>query len=223
MTGAGIITKPTARIIDLGQVDYEAAHAMQLQFVEQRVEGNIEDTFVFVTHPPTITIGRGSAEENVLVSDEVLAQRGVRKHEVERGGDVTFHGPGQQVIYPIIDLERRGRDLHQFLRDLESVVIAFLENHDLKGERIPGKTGVWIEGKKICAIGIAVRRWVSFHGLALNLDTDLSYFRLIKPCGFHSESVTSLQALTGAPIEREAIFFQLTNAIREVFQVELSL
>lgn len=214
--------KARARILDLGEMEFERAREFQLQMVDQRAAGEIDDTFVFVSHPPTITIGRGATSGNVLVSDQVLAERGIRKYEIERGGDVTFHGPGQQLIYPIIDLEKRGRDLHKFLRDLELVVIRFLDYYGIKGESVPGKTGVWVGGKKICAIGIAVKRWVSFHGLALNLDIDLSYFSLINPCGYPAESVTSLKTLTGAPIERSSAFFQLTNSLSTVFQTEIS-
>lgn len=217
-------TTPTkARIFDLGLSEYDKAHQLQLQMVEKRIAGEAPDTFIFTTHPPTITIGRGGGSTNVLVSDEILAQRGVQKFEVERGGDVTFHGPGQQVIYPIVDLDQRGRDLHKFLRDLEEVVIRFLRNYEIEGARAAGKTGVWVGDKKICAIGIAVKRWVSYHGLALNLDTDLDFFKLINPCGFSPDSVTSLEQLTGKPTDKAKAFFQLTNSLEQVFGVQLSL
>jgi lipoate-protein ligase B len=213
----------SARILELGLVDYDRARSIQLQLVDKRIDGKITDTFVFVEHPPTITVGRGTRDNNILVSEESLRQRDVHVCEVERGGDVTFHGPGQQVIYPIIDLEQRGRDLHRFLRDLEEVVINFLGNYDLDGERIPGRTGVWVGDKKICAIGIAVKRWVSYHGLALNLCTDLSYFNLINPCGLPSSTVSSLESLTGIPVNRSRVFFELVNSLENVLQVEISL
>ncbi len=215
------ITK--ARIFDLGLSDYDKAHQLQLQMVEKRIAGEAPDTFIFTTHPPTITIGRGGGSDNVLVSDEILLQRGVKKYEVERGGDVTFHGPGQQVIYPVVDLEQRGRDLHKFLRDLEEVVIVFLKNYDITGERATGKTGVWVGDKKICAIGIAVKRWVSYHGLALNLDTDLDFFQLINPCGFAPDSVTSLEQITGKSTAKAKVFFQLSNALEQVFDAQIVL
>ncbi len=212
-----------ARIFDLGLSDYDKAHQLQLQMVDKRIAGESQDTFIFTSHPPTITVGRGGGNENILVADEILAQRGVKKFEIERGGDVTFHGPGQQVIYPIVDLDQRGRDLHKFLRDLEEVVIVFLKNYDIIGERSVGKTGVWVGDKKICAIGIAVKRWVSYHGLALNIDTDLNFFQLINPCGFAPDSVTSLEQLSGQPTDKAKVFFQLTNAIEQVFEVKLVL
>ncbi len=210
-------TRPKARIFESGQVDYDKARKLQLQLVEQRLAGKVDDTFIFCEHPPTITIGRAGGAANIIASDEKLAAAGVTKYEVERGGDVTFHGPGQQVIYPIVNLEERGRDLHRFMRNLELIVIKFLENYDIKGESVPGKTGVWVGDKKICAIGIAVKRWITYHGLALNLDTDLSYFHLINPCGFESSSVTSLEALLGEAIDKPKVFFELTSAIEEVF------
>lgn len=216
-------TTTKARIFDLGLSEYDKTHQLQLQMVEKRIAGGAQDTFIFTSHPPTITIGRGGGDKNVLVSDEILAQKGVKKYEVERGGDVTFHGPGQQVIYPIVDLEQRGRDLHKFLRDLEEVVIVFLKNYDITGERASGKTGVWVGDKKICAIGIAVKRWVSYHGLALNLDTDLNFFQLINPCGFTPDSVTSLEQLTGKSTDKAKAFFQLTNAFEQVFEVQIVL
>jgi lipoyl(octanoyl) transferase len=218
-----VVNSSSAKILELGLVDYDRARSIQLQLVDRRIEGRIADTFIFVEHEPTITVGRGVRDNNILVSDEVLRERGVHVCEVERGGDVTFHGPGQQVIYPIIDLEQRKRDLHRFLRDLEEVVINFLRNYDLIGERIQGKTGVWVNDKKICAIGIAVKHWVSYHGLALNLCNDLSYFDLINPCGLPSSTVTSLESLTGIPVDRSRVFFELINSLENVFQAEISL
>lgn len=216
-------TSTKARIFDLGHSEYDKAHRLQLQMVDKRIAGEVPDTFIFTTHPPTITVGRGSADGNILVSDDVLAQRGVRKFEVERGGDVTFHGPGQQVIYPILDLEQRGRDLHKFLRDLEEAIIIFLDQFGIKGERIVGKTGVWVDDKKICAIGIAVKRWVSYHGLALNVETDLDYFKLINPCGFAPDSVTSLEQILGSKPDKNQVFFRLVNSLESIFHLNISL
>lgn len=222
MTDSAVL-RNKARILELGLVDYDRARAIQLQLVEKRVADGADDTFVFVEHPPTITIGRGSRESNILVSQEVLAGKGVKVCEVERGGDVTFHGPGQQVVYPIVNLDLRGRDLHRFLRDLEETVIRFLKNYGVKGERLEGKTGVWVGEKKICAIGIAVKQWVSYHGLALNLNTDLSYFELINPCGFAPDSVISLEKLLGRKVDAPQAFYHLVNCLTEVFHLEISL
>ncbi len=216
-------TRPKARIFEAGRVDYDKARKLQLQLVEQRRTGKIDDTFIFCEHAPTITIGRSGGAANIIASEEKINASGVKVYEVERGGDVTFHGPGQQVIYPIVNLDERGRDLHRFLRDLEGVVIDFLKNYDIEGRSVPGRTGVWVGEKKICAIGIAVRRWITYHGLALNLDTDLSYFELINPCGFDSGSVTSLQRLLGVNVDKSKAFFELTSAIERIFEYRLSL
>jgi lipoate-protein ligase B len=213
-------SKPSARILELGLVEYDRAHSIQLQLVDKRVEGKIDDTFVFVEHPPTITVGRGSRESNILATDDVLRQRGVSVFEVERGGDVTFHSPGQQVIYPIVDLDRRGRDLHRFLRDLEQIVIDFLKNYDLRGERVTGRTGVWVGDKKVCAIGVAVKRWVSYHGLALNLDNDLAYFDLINPCGLEGKKMTSMAQILGREIAREHLVDRICFHFKQVFWKE---
>jgi lipoyl(octanoyl) transferase len=217
------MVRAKARVLELGELDYERAWKLQTAMVDRRSDAKIGDTFLFVTHPPTITIGRSAKGDNLLVSGSELKRRGVARFEIERGGDITFHGPGQQVIYPIIDLRSRGRDVHKFLRDLEEVIIQFLRNYDLKGQRIHGKTGVWVGEQKICAIGVAVRRWITFHGLALNLDTDLSFFDLINPCGMPSSSVISLQNLIQTPIDKSKAFYQLINAIQLVFDLDLSL
>lgn len=223
MSEATAAEKESARILELGEVDYERAWKLQAEMVDRRYEGKIGDTFLFLSHPPTITLGRAGKGENLLASDDELKRRGVGKYEIERGGDVTFHGPGQQIIYPIIDLRERNRDVHLFLRDLEQVIIEFLRNYDLNGVRVPGKTGVWVHGHKICAIGVAVRRWITFHGLALNLETDLRYFDLINPCGMPSDTVVSLQNLIERPIDKSKAFYQLVNAIELVFELDLSL
>lgn len=216
-------THPRARVFETGMVDYDKARKLQLQLVEQRLNGKVDDTFIFCEHPPTITIGRSGGAANIIASDDELNAAGVKKYEVERGGDVTFHGPGQQVIYPIVNLEERGRDLHKFMRDLEQVVIEFLKKYDIEGKSVPGRTGVWVGEKKICAMGIAVKRWITYHGLALNLDTDLSFFRLINPCGFDSGSVTSLEELTGTAIDKPKVFFELTSTIEDTFGYRLSM
>jgi lipoyl(octanoyl) transferase len=217
------LPRSKARILELGQVEYDRARSIQLQLVDKHIAGDAGDTFVFVEHPPTITIGRGARENNIIAPPATLAERGVKVCEVERGGDVTFHGPGQQVVYPILDLESRGRDLHRFLRELEEVVIRFLTHYGVRGERVEGKTGVWVEGRKICAIGIAVKHWVSYHGLALNLSNDLTYFELINPCGFPSSTVTSLETLLGSQIDRPTAFYRLAGALADVFQMDISL
>ncbi len=163
----------------LGRTRYEDAHALQRELVLQRAEGATGDVLLLTEHEPVITVGRGTpAAERGL-----LASSGLSVIEVERGGEATYHGPGQLVAYPIVELPEGRRDLRRYLRDLEEVVIGVLGELGISGRRRPGLTGVWIEERKVCSIGVAVRRWIAYHGLALNLHTDLSPFRRFHPCG----------------------------------------
>jgi lipoate-protein ligase B len=175
---------------DLGLRSYQEAHELQLALVGERQRGEIEDTLLLVEHPHVITLGRRQA-----AAANVLAAGDVPVVEVERGGDVTYHGPGQLVAYPIALL--KVRDLHKYLRDLESAIIATLAKFGISGSRKEGATGVWVDDpqKKIASIGIACRKWVVFHGLALNVSTDLAYFARINPCGFEATVMTSMNAL----------------------------
>jgi lipoate-protein ligase B len=193
------------RAEDLGVTAYRDAYARQLALVDARKVGEGVDTVLLVEHPHVITVGRSRA-----ALANVVAPGDVEVVEIERGGDVTYHGPGQLVAYPIVLLrEGSERDLHRFLRNLEEAVIRTLARFDLAAGREPGKTGVWLDSqlgsrKKICSIGIACRRWVTFHGLALNVSTDLGYFFRINPCGFESSVMTSMaEELGAAPDLRE--------------------
>ena len=170
----------------LGRTRYEDAHALQQQLVARRVEGAIGDTLVLTEHEPVLTHGRGTPAEELAA----LATTGIPLVEVERGGEATYHGPGQLVAYPILLLEEGRRDLHRYLRDLEEVVIGVLAELELEGTRRPGLTGVWLAQRKVCSIGVAVRRWVTWHGLALNLHTDLAPFGRFHPCGLSPDVMT---------------------------------
>lgn len=181
-----------AELIDWGRLDYRQAHVRQLERVEARKRGECADALVFVDHPHVITLGRSRA-----ALANVVAAGDVEVVEVERGGDVTYHGPGQIVAYPIIALGDGERDLHAFLRKLEEGMIRTLARYELAAGREPGKTGVWHRGHKLASIGIACRRWVIFHGLALNVSTDLSYFERINPCGFSAEVMSSMNRECG--------------------------
>lgn len=207
-------------VIDWGHLAYGAALARQEKAVRRRLEGKIGDTLFLVEHPPVITFGRGGRAEHLLASKEELGKRGVELFNVSRGGDVTFHGPGQLVAYLIADLTGRERDLHRFLRELEEAVIDFLSQYNLEGERIAGKTGVWVEGRKICAMGVAVRNWISFHGLALNVSTSLDYFSLIVPCGL-TDPVTSLELELKKRVDFEKAKDRLAESIASVFGYDL--
>lgn len=202
------------QVIDLGQMSYAAAYAQQehhhAEVLGAREQGDAEAArILLVEHvPPVITVTRRpGAAGHLLVSSEALAAHGVELAETDRGGDITYHGPGQLVVYPIVDLNRHGLRLHDYMRLLESAVIDTLAEFGVQGQRDPGATGVWVHtaqqadqagAAKICAMGVRVRRWVSLHGLALNVTTDLNHFGLIVPCGLHGRSVTSLQSLLGA-------------------------
>jgi lipoate-protein ligase B len=156
------------------------------------------DWLLFPDHPPVLTVGRSPSAGNVRVPRSRLDELGIEVFEVARGGDITWHGPGQLVCYTICDLDARGRDLHRFLRELEEALIRTLASYGIPGERVAGRTGVWVEGAKIASIGIAVRRWVSYHGIALNVRPDLGFFDLIHPCGLSGIRMTSLSSLLGS-------------------------
>lgn len=180
-------------VCELGLLPYGAALELQRAVARARISGAFaEDLLLLVEHPPVVTLGRSSKGQHLLASPSLLASRGVEVHEVERGGDVTFHGPGQLVGYPIIDLKRHKQDLHWFLRQVEEVLIRAIAPFGVVGERSAGFTGVWTGGRKIASIGLHARDWVTWHGFALNVETDLSYFDLIVPCGIAAVQMTSL-------------------------------
>jgi lipoyl(octanoyl) transferase len=159
---------------DLGRMDYAEAFEMQRALVDQRKRGEISDQFLIVEHPHTITLGRNGHMENLLARKEILERAGVAFHPTDRGGDITYHGPGQIVGYPILDLREWKRDVVAYVRAIEQVIIDALADFGLKAGRVPGMTGVWVDGAKIAAIGVHISRWVTSHGFALNVDTDLS-------------------------------------------------
>jgi lipoyl(octanoyl) transferase len=194
-------------VIDWGILPYEEAFQRQLECVDRRLSGEMGDALIFVEHPPVYTIGRRpESKKHLLLSPEALAQQGIALSETNRGGDITHHAPGQMVAYPIIDLKPY-KDLHVYLRFLEETVIQTLLHFGVHSHRNPGKTGIWIGTQKIAAIGIAVRQWVTYHGVALNVDNDLSLFNGIVPCGIPSTegTVTHLQDHFPKPISVENV------------------
>jgi lipoate-protein ligase B len=190
----------TLHVCHLGETPYAEGLRMQEALVRARAAGETGDWLLFPDHPPVLTVGRGGGADNVIAPPALLRARGIEIHEVARGGDVTWHGPGQLVGYPIMDLDPRGRDLHRFLRDLEHVLVTLLASHGIEAGTVPGRTGVWTRGRKIASIGIAVRRWVSYHGFALNVQPDLAFFDLIHPCGLRGIEMTSLARERGADV-----------------------
>ncbi len=190
-------------ILDLGLIDYTSAWDFQKKTVEQVIQGG-KDTLILCEHPPVLTLGRLAKDNNILYSPAELSREGVKIVPIDRGGEVTLHSPGQLVIYPIFNLTRYGRDLKVFLETLEQVAIDLLLDFGIVANSLRGGRGVWVKERKIASIGIGVKKWVSFHGMAINVNTNLDLFKLIKPCGLDVE-MTSLQALTGRPVDMNAV------------------
>lgn len=206
---------PKLLVAELGTMPYASALDLQRAVARARISGAFsEDLLLLVEHPPVVTLGRSSKEQHLLASPELLANRGIELHEVERGGDVTFHGPGQLVGYPIIDLKRHKKDLHWFLRQVEEALIVALQPFGIAGERSKGFTGVWAGGRKIASIGVHARDWVTWHGFALNVTTDLSYFDLMVPCGIAAVEMTSVASEIGRAAEVPDVS-GLGRAVRE--------
>ena len=179
--------------VPLGRMAYGEALELQRHIARDRISGVVpQDVLLLVEHPPVVTLGRAAKEKHLIASPEFLANKGVELFEVERGGDVTFHGPGQLVGYPIIDLKQHRLDLHWYLRKIEEALINALADYGVPGERNTAYTGVWTRGRKIASIGVHARDWVTWHGFALNVTTDLSYFDLIVPCGINGVTMTSV-------------------------------
>lgn len=205
-------TSPT---VDWGRTHYQEARRQQEDWVAQRIEGQVADTLIFTEHEPVFTVGtRSNAEQHLVWNAEQLASEGVEVVNTNRGGDITYHGPGQIVGYPIISLERR-RDLHAYLRFLEQVLINSVGTLGLVATRRDGLTGIWIGERKVAAIGVAVRRWVAYHGFALNVNANLAHFQGIVPCGIASTdgTVTSLQEMLG----RELDLAEVKNVLAREF------
>jgi lipoate-protein ligase B len=204
---------------DLGRVPYRAALSFQHRAVETRAKGESPDVLYTMEHEPVLTLGRSTEPGTLRASAADLARRGIEVIPVERGGDVTYHGPGQIVGYPIVDLEGLpgGRDLHRYLRDLEEALIRALATYGLSAGRRPPYTGVWVGDRKVAAIGVAVRRWVTFHGFALNVDPDLTHFDLIHPCGIRNLGVASMTSLLGAAPPRDQVLDRLASAFADVW------
>ncbi len=204
---------------DLGRLGYAEACELQREAVARRAEGAIPDQLLIVEHPHVITFGRNARPENLLASPDALARAGITVHETNRGGDVTYHGPGQVVGYPILDLRPWKRDVVAYIRGLEEVIIRTLAEFGLPAGRESGMTGVWVGGRKIAAIGVHISRWITSHGFALNVDTDLSYFHYIVPCGLR-RPVTSMRR-EGAPATRSAVIAALARQFAAVFDCEI--
>jgi lipoic acid synthetase len=205
-------------VYQLGQVEYQEALEFQRRLVNDYTE-NPRDagSLILLEHPPVITVGRSGSEANVLVNREDLRRQGVSLFDTNRGGDVTYHGPGQIVGYPILPLAFHGRDVHKYLRRLEQVLIAALWEYGIKAEQKPGLTGVWTDKGKIASIGVAITHWVTYHGFALNVAPNLDHFKLIHPCGIVGCSVVSMESLLGKAPERPEVEERLLAHFRAEF------
>ena len=206
---------------ELGRIDYASALDVQRRLVLDRQQGLIPDQLLLLEHSHVVTLGRNGHRENLLASDDVLARAGVAFHATDRGGDITYHGPGQLIGYPILDLRDWKRDVAAYVRALEEVLILTLADFGIAAGRIPTLTGVWVDGRKIAAIGVHISRWVTSHGFALNVSTDLSYFQYIVPCGL-TKPVTSMAAL-GVRATLEDVGYTLAVHFGRVFDCQLPL
>jgi len=187
-------------VVDLGIIDYLKAWELQKATLQLRIENELDDTLYLLEHFNTYTLGKVADRNNLICSNQYLTENKINVYEVDRGGDITYHGPGQLVGYPILDLKNWKKDTHEYLRAIESVIIKVCEYYGLEARRIKGLTGIWIENRKICAIGIKISHWVTMHGFAFNVNTDLSLFNGIIPCGIKDKSVTSLENELGEKI-----------------------
>ena len=223
---------------DLGHKDYKETWDYQESLFEEIVElkrkNRAENTnlptpnyFLFVEHPHVYTLGKSGHIENLLIDEAALAKKGASFYKINRGGDITYHGPGQIVGYPIIDLENFFTDIHKYLRSLEEVIIRTLADYGIKGERSEGETGVWLDvgtpfARKICAMGVRASRWVTMHGFALNVNTDLGYFDNIIPCGIRGKAVTSLNVeLSKEKVDTEEVKKYILKHFEEIFGVAI--
>lgn len=203
--------------IDLGKIDYHDAWMLQKKYFEKRRNNFVQDTLFLLEHPHTFTLGKIADKNNLIWSKEELNEKHVKVFEIDRGGDITYHGPGQIVGYPILDLNLWKRDTHEYLRALEDVIIKVCLEYGIKTQRKKQYTGVWIEDRKICAIGIKISRWITMHGFAFNVNTDLSMFDGIVPCGIKDKEVTSLKKEMNKEFDLNEVKQRIVNNFVNVF------
>lgn len=201
----------------LGEMAYSAAYELQRRLHQERVRNEIEDTLLLLEHPPTFTIGKSGSVDNLLVSQDILQKDGIPLHFIDRGGDITYHGPGQLVGYPILDLRGRGRDIHRYVHDVERVMLRTLQDYSIIASRDEDHPGVWVEREEIGAIGLRVHRWVTMHGFSLNVSPDMEYFSYINPCGFSDRRATSMVELLGEEVSVGEVAGKLVDHFAAVF------
>jgi len=211
------MTRPALETVFLGRVSYRAGRELQEERIRAIRQGHTDDALFLLEHDPVITLGRSARREHVVSDAAELEARGIAVEETSRGGDVTYHGPGQLVGYPVLDLGRHGKDLARYVRGLEAAIIRLLDGYGIAGRPIAGRTGVWVENEKVAAIGIHVTRWITMHGFALNVTTDLDQFKTIIPCGIRDAGVTSLERLLGRRLGLEAVARRFAAAFADEF------
>lgn len=209
------------RVEKLGCMEYTVALDVQKQRIAARKAGEIVDTLLLLEHPHVYTLGRNARHENVLAAPERLARIGAEVFETDRGGDVTYHGPGQLVGYPIFDLTGHRRDVRWYMRALEEVFIGVAAEYGVRAGRMEGLTGVWVGSEKLVAMGVHISRWVTSHGFAFNVNTDLRYFEWIVPCGLRDMGVTSMRKLLAAPVDAEGAAERVVRHFSKVFEMEI--
>jgi lipoate-protein ligase B len=216
-----IESRPSAtwQVLNLGLEPFGVTLRRQEELVRQRLLGIVPDTLILVEHPPVVTLGRAKPRGNLLLDPAMLAAQGVEFFEITRGGDATYHAPGQLVGYPIFDLRQHGCDVLRFCRGMEAALIATLAEFGIVGEAVPGRAGVWVRGKKIASLGISVRRWVTFHGFALNVTTDLAGFQVIRPCGEDPGIMTSMAATLQRPVSMDEVRRSVAERFAEKFSL----
>lgn len=205
----------------LGRVGYAQALALQEQLVEARIAGSVGDTLLLLEHADVLTLGRGSRQEHLLLPEDELERRGYEVHEIGRGGDVTYHGPGQLVAYPIVDLKPDRQDVRHYVWTLEETMIRTLVPYGVEAVRCEGLRGIWVNDRKIGAVGVRIRRWVTMHGFALNVTTDLARFEVIVPCGIHDREVTSLEREAALRPAVETIAGQAAAVFADELEAEI--
>jgi lipoate-protein ligase B len=211
----------TCMVVHLGLIEYGEAYKLQRKLHRKRMFGEIPDTLLLLEHPPTFTIGRSGNMSNVLVSRDKLADEGIALFSIERGGDVTYHGPGQLVGYHITDLSHRGKDIHRYVHELEEVIIRTLKDFSIVAARDEDHAGVWVGNNEIAAIGLTVRRWITMHGFALNVNPNLEYFSFINPCGFSDRTATSMSKLLGHEVSMEDVANRLIDNLSVIFAAHI--
>ncbi|MBW2061550.1 MAG: lipoyl(octanoyl) transferase LipB [Deltaproteobacteria bacterium] len=211
------------KVYQLGLAEYGQAFQIQERLQQRRIKGETTDTLLLLEHPPTLTIGSENDLENLLVSKEELIKRGISLFPADRGGGITWHGPGQLVGYPILDLKEKGQDIRKFIHDVEEVIIRTLSDLSIASSRDENHIGVWVGQKKIAAIGVRIKKWVTKHGFALNVSSDLTHFSLINPCGITDRGVTSINRVLGRSVSMDFIMERVVVHFSKVFDLEVEM